>query len=370
MKRVKWITLGMVLASLACQLSGTAGQVQTQVAATIQAGQSSTAQAAATPEPSSTPAGTAVPTKAMPNPPTKTPAKNYKNLNVGYVEGCHSGSAWGNAFIASITDTANQLGVNLKYINSNCNLNSQLAALRDLITAKVDIIGFSAVPSGTPADWDAIISSAHAADIPILILDQIGEAGNSAYSSYLRVDYMEQGRVAAQALANVMNEKGNVVLIPGPQGITASDDRMNGFREGIQAYPNIKLIDTMNGDWSANSGYTVMAQFLKAEGGQINGAFFANDDMALGGIQAIKAANKKPGADIKIVSVDGSRAAFLALIAGDLNATVETSPSFGPPFFEAALSAIKGGILPREIIIPATVYFQDGAQAMLPTRKW
>jgi simple sugar transport system substrate-binding protein len=339
-----------------------AGQVQTQGAATMPAGQTGSAQASDT-------QAAAAATAVAPKPPTNTPAKNYQNLSVGFVDGCHSG-AWGTAFSASITDTAKKLGVDLKYTNANCDLNTQLAALYNLIGAKVDVIGFSAVPTGTSADWDAFISSAHAANIPILILDQIESANNSAYTSYLRIDFMQQGRLAAQALAKVMNQQGNVVLITGVQGNIASDDRMDGFREGIQAYPNIKLIDAMNGDWTAGSGNSVMAKFLKDEGAQINGAFFANDDMAMGGIQAIKAAGKKPGVDIKIVSVDASRAAFIAMIAGDLNATVETSPFFGPPFFETALAVVNSGTLPKEIILPANVYFPDSAQAMLPSRTW
>lgn len=360
MKRIKWVTLGLVFASLACQGITKAGQSVP--------GQASLTQAAPVVTGAS-PTNAAVPPTAKPQSATNTSAKNFQNLTVGFVDGCHSGG-WGTAFTASITDTAKQLGVNLKYTNSNCDLNAQLVALRNLITAKVDVIGFSAVPAGTSSDWDTVISSAHAANIPILVLDQIEQANNSAYTSYIRIAFLEQGQAAAQTLAKAMNEQGNVVLIAGPQGTTASDDRMNGFRDGIQAYPNIKLIDSMNGDWTTGSGNNVMAKFLQSEGGQINGAFFANDDMALGGILAVKAAGKKPGVDIKIVSVDGSRAAFLAMIAGDLNATVETSTVFGPPFFEAALTAANGGVLPKEILLPTTVYFPNDAQAVLPTRKW
>jgi simple sugar transport system substrate-binding protein len=364
-KRFKYLTLVMLLSSLACQLTDTTGQVQTQVAATLQAGQPVSTQNSATLEPSSTP----IPPTATPIPPTKTPARNYKNLTVGYVEGCHSG-AWGSVYTSSIIDSAKQLGVKLKYTNSYCNLNAHLMAFRDLINAKVDVIGFSAVWSGTKADWENLVNKASEANIPVIIVDQMGEAYSSAYTSYIKLDYMEQGRIAARALTKEMNEKGNIVLIPGSEGSSASDDRINGFREVIQEYPNIKIIDTMNGDWSTSGGNAAMTRFMKDEGDQINGAFFANDDMALGGIQAIKAANKKPGVDIKIVSVDGTRAAFLAMIAGDLNATVETNPYFGPQFFEAALKAANGEPLPREIIVQSTVYFQDNAKELLPTRKW
>ena len=73
-----------------------------------------------------------------------------------------------------------------------------------------------------------------------------------------------------------------------------------------------------------------MEAFLKAEGKKINVLFAHNDDMAIGAIQAIEEAGLKPGTDITIISIDGVKGAFEAMIAGKLNVTVECSPLLGP----------------------------------------
>jgi simple sugar transport system substrate-binding protein len=82
--------------------------------------------------------------------------------------------------------------------------------------------------------------------------------------------------------------------------------------------------------------------FLKAEGKKINVLYAHNDDMAIGAIQAIEEAGMKPGKDIIIISIDGVKGAFEAMMAGKLNVTVECSPLLGPQLMQIAKD-IKAG---------------------------
>jgi len=75
--------------------------------------------------------------------------------------------------------------------------------------------------------------------------------------------------------------------------------------------------------------------FLKTpEAKKINAIYAHNDDMAIGAIQAMKQAGLKPGKDIKIVSIDAIKDALEALVAGELNCSVECSPRIGPQLFD------------------------------------
>jgi len=67
-----------------------------------------------------------------------------------------------------------------------------------------------------------------------------------------------------------------------------------------------------------------------------------NDDMALGAIDAIKAAGLVPGKDIIIVGCDSVKAAFEAIVAGEMNATIECNPLYGPAI-EACIEALEAG---------------------------
>ena len=84
--------------------------------------------------------------------------------------------------------------------------------------------------------------------------------------------------------------------------------------------------------------------------------------MALGAIQAIEEYGLKPGVDIKIVSVDATRGAFEAMIAGKLNATVECNPLLGPQFFELALKVVNGEPVPKWVPSKESIFFPDNAK--------
>ena len=109
-----------------------------------------------------------------------------------------------------------------------------------------------------------------------------------------------------------------------------------------------------------------MEAFLKTpEGKQFNALYAHNDDMALGAIQAMKEAGLKPGKDIKIVSIDAVRAAFEAMIAGELNCTVECNPLLGPALFDLAEALAK-----KRVVIPTRVFTQSQAAEAVKTRKY
>jgi len=97
-----------------------------------------------------------------------------------------------------------------------------------------------------------------------------------------------------------------------------------------------------------------------AEGDQGRPGIFAqNDEMGLGAIEALKEAGLKPGVDVKIVSVDATAGAFKAMLAGELNVTVECNPLLAPQVYEAALKALNGESLPKWVPSQEGVFRAD-----------
>jgi ABC-type sugar transport system substrate-binding protein len=354
------IVLALMIMGLAACQQVSSGPLETQVAATM------------TPLPTQalpTATSTAIPPTAIPTP-TNTPAKNYKDLKVGFTGGGCSGH-WGQAEVSSLSTTAAKLGVGLRLYNSSCNADTQLLQIRTLINSKVDVIGIEQVWGSTSEKWADVLTKAHDANIPVILVNgNPNNISDSQYTSLLDYDFVEEGRMAGAALGKLLNGKGNIVVVAAQAGWKSSDDRTQGFLNGLKDFPDIKIIDTKNGDYTRGSGYSIMADFMKSEGDQINGAYFANDDMGFGGIQAIKAAGKKPGKDIKIVSIDGWRTAFMAMIKGDLNATVECNPIIGPQFFELVFKAANGQLIPNLLFVKDNIFFAEQAKETLPTRMY
>jgi galactofuranose transport system substrate-binding protein len=132
---------------------------------------------------------------------------------------------------------------------------------------------------------------------------------------------------------------------------------------------NIEIIDSQTGNFTTAEGKPVMEAFLKKYGDEIDGAFIHNDNMAIGAVEAMKAAGLEPG-DIVIVSVDGTRGGFQLMIDGWVQADVECNPLLGPQVMEMALTLVNGGEVDPETLTDETVYYPDNAAELLPSRQY
>src|SRR5207344_3554505 len=162
----------------------------------------------------------------------------------------------------------------------------------------------------------------------------------------------------------------NIVELQGTVGSAPAIDRKKGFEEIIKTNPRYKIIRSQTGDFTRAKGKEVMEAFLKAEGKNINVLYAHNDDMAIGAIQAIEEAGLKPGSDITIISIDGVKGAFEAMIAGKLNVTVECSPLLGPQLMMAVKDVAAGRPIQKRIVAQESVFPKETAAQVLPTRKY
>ena len=176
--------------------------------------------------------------------------------------------------------------------------------------------------------------------------------------------------MAARWLADKTNGQAAIVELKGTTGSAPALDREQGFHEVIDKYPGMTVVKSQTGEFTRAKGKEVMEAFLKAEGDRIDAVYAHNDDMALGAIQAIEEAGRRPGQDIIIVSIDGVRAAFEAMIAGKLNCSVECNPLLGPRAFDAVEAILAGKTLPKHIVVQDRLFDQATAAAELPNRRY
>ena len=294
------------------------------------------------------------------------PKKTYKDLIIGFAQ-LGAESEWRVANTRSIMETADQLGVELRFSDAQQNQQKQIEAVRKLIIQKVDVIGISPI---VETGWQDVFQEAKAAGIPIIMVDRRANVSENLYAAYLGSDFLEEGRNAGRVLAKMVGGQANIVELQGTIGSAPANDRFTGFREIIKDYPGMKILDTESGDFTRARGKEVMDIFLHKYGKTITALFAHNDDMALGAIQAIEEYGLKPGVDIKIVSIDASHGAFEAMLAGKLNATVECNPLLGPQFFALALKVVNGEAVPKWVPSAEGIFYPENAAATLPTRKY
>ena len=222
--------------------------------------------------------------------------------------------------------------------------------------------------------WDTVLVEAKNAKIPVVLTDRaISSKDESLYVTFIGSDFTEEGRKAGRWL--VEKEKGNpgpvnIVELQGTVGSAPAIDRKKGFEEIIKSDPKFKIIRSQTGDFTRAKGKEVMEAFLKADGKNINVLFAHNDDMAIGAIQAIEEAGMKPAQDIVIISIDGVKGAFEAMMAGKLNVSVECSPLLGPQLMSAVKDIKAGKPLPKRILTKEGIFPMEVAKAEFPNRKY
>jgi len=278
-------------------------------------------------------------------------------------------SEWRTANTESIKQSAKDAGIELKFSDAQQKQENQIKAIRSFIAQKVDVIGFSPV---VETGWGTVLREAKAAKIPVILTDRsVNEKDDSLWVTFMGSDFLEEGRRAGRWLvANVKGDPVNIVELQGTVGSAPAIDRKKGFEEIIKDKPQYKIIRSQTGDFTRAKGKEVMQAFLKAEGKKINVLYAHNDDMAIGAIQAIEEAGLKPGKDITIISIDGVKGAFEAMMAGKLNVTVECSPLLGPQLMKAVQDIVAGKPVPKRIVTQEGVFPMETAAKEFPSRKY
>ena len=135
---------------------------------------------------------------------------------------------------------------------------------------------------------------------------------------------IEAGIMNMEELGKAMGGKGNLVILMGELSNEAAIGRTDGIKQVVkEKFPNIKIVRQQTGNWKREQGKTIMENWL-ASGQEINGVASNNDEMALGALQAIKAAGKL--GKIPVGGTDGSHDALESMDKGELNNTVFQDP--------------------------------------------
>jgi simple sugar transport system substrate-binding protein len=299
----------------------------------------------------------------------REPTNAGRVINVGYSQ-LGAESAWRLANTESIKEAAREFGINLIYDEADQSQARQIEALRGFIEYGVDAIVLSPV---VETGWDEVLREAKAAGIPVILSDrkvQI-EPKEELFETYLGVDAVEEGRRAMRwILQQDMELPVRILEIQGTVGASPTLDRGSGFQELLEQHPDYGIVYSQSGDFTKEGGRQVIEAYLNRHMWDIDVIFAHNDDMALGAIDVLAEHGIRPGVDVKIVSIDGAKQAFEAMIAGKLNCVVECTPLLGPQLMKAIQDLMSGKELPLRIITEDKVFTQENAAKEVHNRKY
>jgi galactofuranose transport system substrate-binding protein len=206
-------------------------------------------------------------------------------------------------------------------------------------------------------------AQAKAKGIPVVTIDR-QTAGNFCedFITFLGSDFYEQGKRAAQALADATGGKAVIAEIQGGYGNTVESQRTDGFAEVLKKYPDMKLAAAQTANWSTTEAQKVMEQILLSHP-DVSAVYTHADVMTLGAITALRQAGKLKG--VTIVSIDGTKDVVRDISDGIVAADVETNPRFGPLAFKSLEDWFAGKAVPQKQIMKDALYDKTNAKKSL-----
>ncbi len=282
-----------------------------------------------------------------------------------------SWGGWMGANANSVQEAARAANMELRMEDARHSQEAQVATLRSFVKQRVDVIAFSPV---VESGWEIVLREIRAAGIPVILMDRaIDVSDESLYASLVGSDFVEEGRRAGRWLVeHTRDEPGEIAILElrGSNGSAPANDRKLGFSQAIANDPRYRIVESQSGDFFRARARIITANFLARPGNRLRVIFAHNDGMALGGIDAVEAAGLKPGTDVLVIAIEGSREGLEAIVAGKLNVSVECNPLLGPQLIAAARDAAAGKKVPRRVVTPETVFTRENAMTELPKRAY
>ena len=214
-----------------------------------------------------------------------------------------------------------------------------------------------------PCDSKSIgtsVTAAAAAGIPVFTADIAVLAPGAPIVCHVASDNVAGGRLAAQAVREVLGGRGKVAIIDHPE-VESVIQRVRGFEEEIATTPEIQVVAKLTGRGMKDMAFRT-AEDIRQGHPDLDAIFGINDDSALGALAAVEKAGRQER--VRIVGFDAVPEARQAIAAGKIYADVVQQPRLiGTTTIGAIADYMAGKPVAREILIPCALYKQADAQA-------
>jgi len=243
------------------------------------------------------------------------------SLTIGSVVPTLENPFW-QRYVAFQQEAADQLGFELVVVDGQNDGTKMLNGAKDLIARGVDGL----IHVGYYDTGRAVIKAAAEADIPVAIADsspadiEPQTPGYENYIAFMGPNDVQAGQAEAQYIIDAAMEKGGDVKVfglEGTLGTSVNEGRVEGLKNAIAESPGAELVGTQTGDFLRENALNVVTNVLQSNP-DINVIWNANDDMAIGAIQAVTRDGLTPGTDILVGGMDLNGDAIDAIKADEL----------------------------------------------------
>ncbi|MFD7022891.1 sugar ABC transporter substrate-binding protein [Promicromonospora sukumoe] len=219
---------------------------------------------------------------------------------------------------------AEQVGLTQERLTYDGDSTRQQEQISQLLAGDTDCLVMNILPNGD-SDTPPIVEGAEAAGAYLVTQwnkpADLNVTDYDYWLSHLTYNGVESGKQIGDALSEAIGGSGGIVALQGILDTGAAKDRFAGLEESLAANPDVELLDDQTANFSRAEALEVTKTLLTKHGDDIKGIWAANDDMALGALEALQQAGRD---DVAVVGIDAVPDALTAIEDGTMTATVSS----------------------------------------------
>ncbi len=251
-----------------------------------------------------------------------------------------------------VVDAGKKSGTTVQVEDAQNDVGKQLSQIQNLIAQKVDAIIVNPVDTDVTPKITKMVTDAK---IPLVYVNRkpVDFAKLPAGVAFVASDEVVSGTLQTQEVCRVLKGKGSIVVLMGELSNEAARTRTKDIEDVLATKDcsGIKILDKREGKWDRTQGQDITTNWLST-GLKFDAIIANNDEMAIGAINALKAAKKWTPASI-VAGIDATPDALASMKAGDLKVTVfQNAAGQGSGAMEAALKLSKKQPVERFVNVP------------------
>lgn len=219
---------------------------------------------------------------------------------------------------------AESVGLEQERLTYDGESTKQQEQITQILAQDTECLVLNVLPNGD-ADTTPIVRAADAAGAYLVTQwnkpADLDPAEYDRWISHITYNGEESGKQIGDALAEALAGEGGIIALQGILDTAAAKDRFAGLEASLAENAGVELLDQQTANFSRQEALTVTETLLTKHGDDVKGIWAANDDMALGALQALEQAGRD---DVAVVGIDAVPDALTAIEDGTMTATVSS----------------------------------------------
>lgn len=250
-------------------------------------------------------------------------------------------------------------GVELRFAAAHDNSDRQIQQIDSLVDSGIQllIVAPNQLSTVSPA-----IDRAFDKGIPVIVFER--KTGSQKYTAFVSADNYEMGRLMGEYVVSRLGGKGQILEVLGLKGSSPADERHRGFNDALANHPDIKVVATLQGNWTEPTAYQAVKSW-EGDLNTINLVFGHNDRSAIGARKAfIERGAKQLPPFCGIDGLPGEDGGIQQVRDSLLDASY-IYPTRGDQLLQLAIDILDGKPYPKETMLTSALVTRDNAKVLL-----